>query len=164
MRQKYMSGGCFAAMAALWGLPLAIAANTTEELSVSLQVPAECRIDSVSALDFGEQTLLDGAVQKTATFGLKCSNTAGFSIGLDNGKAFTDGKRALLGAATGNKIHYELFMDSAGTKAWGSSATDSLAGEGIGTTQTMTVYARVNAGQTPAPDTYSDSVTLSVTY
>jgi spore coat protein U-like protein len=48
---------------------------------------------------------------------------------------------------------------------WGITiGTDTVSATGNGAAQTHTVYGRVPAQTTPAPATYSDTVTVTVTY
>jgi spore coat protein U-like protein len=39
-----------------------------------------------------------------------------------------------------------------------------VSGTGIGSSQNYTVYGRVQAQTTPAPGTYTDTITVTVTY
>jgi len=43
-------------------------------------------------------------------------------------------------------------------------STDTVAATGNGASQSYTVYGRVPAQTTPAPGTYTDTVTVTVTY
>ena len=64
-----------------------------------------------------------------------------------------------------NTLGYKLFRDSGRTQNWGNTVgTDTVAGTGNGTQQTLTIYGRVPAQTTPAPATYNDTVTVTVTY
>ncbi|HHI81785.1 MAG TPA: spore coat U domain-containing protein, partial [Rhizobiales bacterium] len=60
---------------------------------------------------------------------------------------------------------YKMFSDSGRTSNWGETVTvDTVAGIGNGASQTLTIYGRVPAQTTPAPGTYTDTVTITVTY
>lgn len=62
-------------------------------------------------------------------------------------------------------IGYALYRDSGRTQNWGETVgTDTVAGTGDGNVQAITVYGRVPAQATPGVGTYTDSVTVTVTY
>ena len=62
-------------------------------------------------------------------------------------------------------VNYSLYSDSGRTTVWGNTVgTDTVAATGSGASQSYTVYGRVTAQTTPAPGTYSDTVTVTVTY
>jgi spore coat protein U-like protein len=65
----------------------------------------------------------------------------------------------------GETIDYQMFKDAAYTENWGDTvSTDTVSGTGIGTEQSFTVYGRVPAQTTPATGTYTDTVTVTVTF
>jgi spore coat protein U-like protein len=48
---------------------------------------------------------------------------------------------------------------------WGNTVgTDTVAATGSGAAQSYTVYGRITAQTTPAPGTYTDTITVTVTY
>jgi spore coat protein U-like protein len=62
-------------------------------------------------------------------------------------------------------VQYKLFQDSGRTINWGNNtASDTKNDTGNGAAQTHTIYGRVPVQTTAAPDTYSDTVTVTVTY
>ena len=67
-------------------------------------------------------------------------------------------------ASGANRITYGLFRNSARTQGWFNTAGTTQAGTGTGSAQTLPVYGRVGAQTTPPPGTYSDTVTVTVTY
>ncbi|MHA1553068.1 MAG: spore coat protein U domain-containing protein, partial [Alphaproteobacteria bacterium] len=57
------------------------------------------------------------------------------------------------------------FSDIGRATNWGDTIdTDTVADTGDGTTQNFTIYGRVPVQTTPAPATYTDTVTITVTY
>ena len=67
-------------------------------------------------------------------------------------------------AAGGQFVTYELYRNTGRTLRWGNTlGTDTQAGTGTGTAQSQTVFGRV-APQTPNVGSYSDTVTVTVTY
>jgi spore coat protein U-like protein len=62
-------------------------------------------------------------------------------------------------------INYSLFSDSGRTVNWGNTVgTDTVAATGNGSAQAYNVYGRIPAQTTPAPATYTDTITVTVTY
>ena len=96
---------------------------------------------------------------------MSCTNTTPYNIGLDAGTgsgATVATRKMTSGGAT---VSYSLYSDSAHATVWGNTiGTDAVAGTGNGTGQNYTVYGRVPPQTTPAPGTYTDTITVTVTY
>jgi spore coat protein U-like protein len=62
-------------------------------------------------------------------------------------------------------LHYHLYSDSGHTVNWGNTVgTDTVSMTGSGVAQTLTVYGQVPAGQFVTPGSYSDTITVTLTY
>jgi spore coat protein U-like protein len=62
-------------------------------------------------------------------------------------------------------LHYKLFSDSGHTINWGNTVgTDTVSKTGSGAAQTLTVYGQVPAGQYVTSGSYSDTITVTLTY
>jgi spore coat protein U-like protein len=62
-------------------------------------------------------------------------------------------------------LNYGLFTNSGHTTNWGdTSATNWVSGTGNGAVQPITVYGQIPATQYVAPGSYTDTITVSVTY
>ena len=108
--------------------------------------------------------MLSANVDQTSTITVTCTNTTPYNIGLDKGlnggSVTTRQKKA--GSAL---ITYSLFSASGRTVNWGNTVgTDTVAATGNGTGQAYTVYGRIPPQTTPAPASYSDTITITVTY
>ena len=151
--------------AALAYVSPAAASTVSGTLSVSLTIQATCTVASSSAVAFGTSGLLNSNADNTGTLGVQCSNTTPYVVALDAGAgtgATTTVRKLTNGAAT---VNYALYRDSARTLIWGNtSGTDTLAGTGNGSVQSLTVYGRVPVQSTPAPGSYADTVNVTVTY
>ena len=67
--------------------------------------------------------------------------------------------------ATNNTVTYSLYSDVSRSVVWGTTVgVDTVAATGNGAAQSYTVYGRIPAQSTPAPATYSDTITVTVTY
>ena len=157
--------GVLASACLLQSVELPLASTTTTSFSVSITLAATCTINSASALTFGNQGILSTNVDQTSTIQVTCTNTTPYNIGLDAGTgtgASVATRKLTSGAAT---VNYTLYSDSGRTTIWGTTiGTNTVAGTGNGTGQNYTVYGRVPSQTTPAPGTYSDTITVTVTY
>lgn len=151
--------------AALAGGSAAIAATATSSFQSQIVIQADCHILSTNTLNFGTQGVLTANVDATATFNVQCTNTTPYNIGLDAGTTTggtTSTRRMTSGTAT---IDYQMFSNSGRTTNWGNTiGTNTVTSNGTGASQTFTIYGRVPAQNTPAPATYTDTVTITVTY
>lgn len=136
------------------------AATVSPSFTVSAAPIADCSV-SAGALAFGAKGSLTANVDSTATISATCTGTTPYAIGLGNGLTGTSAtdRRMTSGA---NSISYALYLDSARTNVWSTSATAS--GTGTGSSYTHIVYGRVPAQTTPAPSSYSDTVVVTLTY
>jgi spore coat protein U-like protein len=120
---------------------------------------------STNTLNFGTQNILTANVDVQANFSVQCTNTTPYNIGLNAGSTAggTIATRLMTsGAAT---VQYRMYSDAARTVNWGNTVgTDTVSGTGNGSAQALTVYGRVPVQATPAPATYNDTVTVTITY
>lgn len=141
------------------------AATTTSNFTVQVTITASCTINSAATLNFGSQGVLAANVDQTSTIQVQCTNTTPYNIGLDAGTgsgATVAVRKMTSGGAT---VNYTLYSDSGRTTVWGNTVgTDTVAATGNGAAQAYTVYGRVPSQTTPAPGTYTDTITVTVTY
>jgi spore coat protein U-like protein len=139
------------------------AATATTTFSVTATVQATCLI-SANTLGFGTYTGVQ--ISATTTLQVTCTNTTPYNVGLNPGTATgaTVTTRKMTGPASAT-LNYALYQDSAHTINWGQTVgTDTVSGTGNGSAQTLTVYGLLAAGQFPAPGSYADTITATVTY
>lgn len=156
-------------VAAFCLLPFASAAQgttTTTTFTVQVTITASCVINSASTLNFGgSQGVLGANVDQTSTIQVQCTNTTPYNIGLNAGTATgaTVTTRKMTSGA--NTVSYSLYSDSGRTTNWGNTVgTDTVSATGSGAAQSFTVYGRIPPQSTPAPATYTDTITVTVTY
>jgi spore coat protein U-like protein len=165
--------GVLAGLACIGG-PAVATTQVQSSFAVSLTIAATCVINSTSAMAFGSLGVLGGISgtdpnYATATIAVQCTNTTPFDIGLDGGAngGLATGFRKLLNTAALSTatVNYELFTDTGHTTNWGNTVgTDTSSKVADGASHTYTVYGRIPAQTTPAPGTYADLVTVTVTY
>jgi len=140
-------------------------ASTTTTTFTTQIAGAACTINSASTLDFGTAGVPAANVDQTSTVQVTCTNTTPYNIGLDAGTGTdaTVAARKLTGG--GATVTYTLYSDSARTTVWGNTAgADAVAATGNGSAQSYTIYGRMPSQASPAPGTYNDTVTVTVTY
>ena len=159
---------CALALAGAYFLVLtetSYAATATTTLAVQVTITASCTINSASALNFGTQGILSANVDQTSTIQVTCTNSTPYNIGLNAGTgtgATVATRKLTSGGAT---VNYTLYSDSGRSTVWGNTvSTDTAAGTGNGGAQSYTVYGRIPTQTTPAPGTYTDTITVTVTY
>jgi spore coat protein U-like protein len=143
------------------------AATTTATFGVSLAITAQCVINSTTLMDFNSGTI--GVINinhdATSTLKLQCTNTTPFNIGLDAGTTSGGTVAQRLLVNSGNTINYNLYTAIDHATVWGNTVlTDTVASTGTGAEQTFTIYGRVPPQTTPAPATYTDLITVTITY
>lgn len=123
-------------------------------------------------LNFGSIDGLPGMGNRdqASTINVTCSASTAYKVGLSpsNGSTTGAGVMTPTGGLPGNTdtVPYRLYSNAARTTAWGSVIdTNTVAGTGNGTVQALTVYGRVlGSSVNVRPDSYRDTVTVSVTY
>lgn len=152
---------------------LAYAATQTTTFTVSVTITASCTI-SATNLAFGNQGVLTANVDQTSTITANCTNTTPYSVGLDDGLYYAGGTRRMQDTGAGTTyVSYGVYTDAARTTNWtttnaagscsGGASTCAL-GTGNGANQAITVYGRIPTQTTPAPATFNDTITATITY
>ena len=152
---------------------LAQAGTATANLTVQITITAACTINAAT-LTFASTagtSLLTTAVTGSTTVSVTCTNSAPYSIGMSQGANYSSGSNRM--ANSGNYIPYGLYVDSGYTHPWTTGATNSTCtttndcylGTGNGSAQSVNIYGQVPTVATaPAGGTYTDTVTMTITY
>jgi spore coat protein U-like protein len=137
--------------------------SATTSFAVTATVQATCTV-SATSLAFGSYS--GALLSSTSTISATCTNTTPYNIGLNAGTASgaTVANRSMTGPSA-SLLHYKLFSDSGYTKNWGVTiGTDTVAKTGTGAVQAVTVYGQTPAGQYVRPGSYTDTITVTLTY
>jgi len=130
--------------------------------TVTATVGSQCAV-SASTLDFGTVGLLTANTDNTSALTVQCASGVAYQVGLDNGQHATGTTRRLQGP--GGFVTYELYRNTGRTQRWGTTLnSDTVAGNGNGSNQALTVFGRVPGQTTPSAGTYNDTITVTVTY
>jgi spore coat protein U-like protein len=136
--------------------------SATATFSVTATIVKDCTV-SATNLAFGNYT--GGVSNSTSTVSVTCTSgttyTVGLSAGLATGATVTT-RKMQNGSAL---LNYGLYSNSGHTTNWGNtSATNWVSGTGSGSAQGITVYGQIPAAQYVKPGSYTDTITVSVTY
>jgi spore coat protein U-like protein len=162
MKKILLSGLSFIALNA----GFAHAATATTTFLAKVVIAGACSVTATN-LDFGTQGIIAANVDMTSAISVTCTNTTPYAVGLNSGTYGTavNARKMKISAAGVNAVSYSMFRDSARILNWGNTvAIDTLAGVGTGLAQSLTVYGRVPAQAAVAPGTYTDTVSVTVTY
>lgn len=144
----------------------------TTTLNTNANLAANCQIDTAPNIPFGVYNpLAPGDIDLSPNLVTRCTKTTAYTISLSTGVsgAFATRKMDSAGANT-DQLSYNLFTPAGFSVIWGdgtggSSAVASTgAGMLVGTAVTRTINARLFAGQDLSADTYSDTVTVTISY
>lgn len=139
------------------------ASTATSTFQVSATVPASCQV-SATNLNFGNFT--GTQLQATSTISVTCTDTTPYTVGLGPGTAAgaTVTSRQMTGPSSAT-LGYGLYSDATDSTNWGNtSGTNEVSGTGTGSAQALTVYGLIPAGSMPIPGSYTDTITITVTY
>jgi len=165
MRKLVIGLGGAAAVAALG--TAAYAATATGTLNVTLTITASCTVQNSPTLAFGSVGTLTSNTDATTAITVQCTNTTTYDIALGQGANGTSvTARQMLGTGgSPSTVNYALYRDAGRTQNWGQTiGTDVVSGTGNGADQNVTVYGRVPIQTSVKPDTYTDTVAITVTY
>ena len=136
------------------------ASPATSTFTARITIQNDCTVSSPNDLDFGTVGLLSSNVDTSMDFTVTCTNNAPYTIAMDDGQNASGSTNRM---SNGSEfVSYELYQDSTYGTVW--DASNTVSGTGTGTAQTYTVYGRVPPQATPSAGTYTDTVTITVTY
>jgi spore coat protein U-like protein len=150
----------------------ALATDVSSDLALSATISASCRVNS-GALNFNtyDPTGIHATapLDRSGTFRLTCTNGTPATVKLGQGNNPGDGStdaaplRRMEGDV-GIYLRYDVYQDAGRTTAWGNTTGTGRAVTGTGTQATLTVYGRVLPGQLVPVGTYSDTITVTVSF
>ncbi|MDE1140143.1 MAG: spore coat U domain-containing protein [Paraburkholderia tropica] len=139
------------------------ATQGTFAFSSTATVINNCNI-SATNVAFGSAGVLSSALRANGSITAQCTNGDAFKIALNSGSSGNVAARTMARSGGGGSVSYQLYLDSGYSSAWGdgTGSTATAAGTGSGTQQVFTVYGRVPSQTTPAPGSYSDTITATI--
>lgn len=149
--------------------PPATCGNTTTAtfpFIVTATVVKKCNISYANHVNVGAVNANQLGATASSSLGGICSRNTPYTIGLLPSNSNTAGNGIMKGNRSGNTdtVPYQLrAMAGATGNVWGNTAQNSVAGTGTGVTFNHNVYVTLPSVNY-TPDSYSDTVTISVTY
>jgi spore coat protein U-like protein len=132
---------------------LLLASGTAAESAV-------CNVQS-NGVAFGNYDTLDPApLDGVGSLAVQCDSNTAFTVDLGPGGATTN-QRLLAGI--GGILRYNLFTDATRTAIWGDGASGSNLSS-TGSNVTLSIFGRIEARQNVSAGTYTDTVTITLTY
>ena len=122
---------------------------------------ATCSLN-VQGVNFGGYDYMSSqSLDSTGHVMVTCDVASSFSISLSTG-AGTYASRTMQNGA--HPLSYNLYTDPAHTMVWGDGTAGSVVVSGSGTDVDEVVYGSAPAGQNPYIGTYSDAITVTLTF
>ena len=153
---------------------LIAATSKTASIGLTAEVLPACSAGSTApatlgqfgVLDFGTYFSLTALVSVTSQIGngslrVNCLLNTPYRVLLSAGGSGSVAARRMTGPAAA-QINYNLYTSSAYTTVWDN--TTGVTGTGSGTDQYLQVYGRVPAQAAPTPGTYTDTITVTVSW
>ncbi|WP_323123093.1 Csu type fimbrial protein [Burkholderia alba] len=137
----------------------------TFSFTATATVINNCNITATNVA-FAPTGVIRTALTATGTINAQCTNGDAFEIALNGGGSGSVAARTMLRSGGGGSVNYQLYQDAAHSIAWGdgTSGTSMATGTGSGTSQALTVYGLVPVQATPAPGSYSDTITATISF
>jgi spore coat protein U-like protein len=139
--------------------------NGTFPFTTSATVVNNCLI-SATNVAFGTAGVLRSSLAAVGSISARCTNGDAFRISLNGGASGNVAARTLKQQGGGGVVNYQLYTDSARSVPWGdgTAGTSMVTGTGSGNAQAISVYGQVPAQATPAPGSYSDTITATIVF
>ncbi|MFT3693197.1 MAG: spore coat protein U domain-containing protein [Kofleriaceae bacterium] len=126
---------------------------------------AGCSYSTISPVSFSYNPLSTGVTDGSGYVTYKCTaGTTSITVDIDYGGR---GNRTMVGSISGNTdtLAYTLFQDATRLIAWGNTALTHMTIIAPPTVFTqLPVYGRMAAKQDVTVDSYSDTMTVTITY
>ena len=132
--------------------------------SATATVLSAC-IVSAQNINFGTVGFLASNTDATGAITVQCDLGLPYTVSLNGGISGATNPTLRQMSFSGSTVTYGLYQDSARSQPWGNTmGSNTVAGIGTGSSQTLTVYGRIPAQTTPAPGTYTDTIVVTVGY
>jgi len=142
----------------------AAAATSTATISVTATVSASCNVTG-GTLAFGTYDVLSASpTDASLVFTATCATGTSATIGLGLG-SHASGTTRRMADADGDLITYELYKESSHTTVWGQSGAATVSYLSTSSApNNFTVYGRIAPEQNVDTESYSDTVTITITF
>jgi spore coat protein U-like protein len=149
---------------------IADAATTTTTFAVTATVQSTCSA-TATPLAFGAYTPGAGPLAQNSTISVKCTKSTPYTISLNKGTTTGGTVAQRLMTSPGGTLQYNLFTSATFGSVFGdgtlSTVTVPGTGAGLATANTVTVFGQLldsTFNQAAVPGSYTDTITVTVTY
>lgn len=163
MKALMQSITCSLLAASLLVSQAASASTATQNFNVTATVVNACSLSSISDLALGNYNFSTPSLSTTSvnvTCSLGSSYTLHINDGLYGSSAST---RKMKHATLTDNLNYTLSNTLAGA-TWGDTFATGITGTGLGVAVPTTIYGSVAASQGVTAGSYSDTLTMTVTF
>ena len=139
---------------------------TSVPFTTSLRYNTSCSV-TATTLNFGSSGVISSNIDTSNSVSVTCTTGTPYTVSLSGGNSgATDPTlRKLANAGNTAFVTYGIYRDAARSLPWGSTiGTNTAAGTGTGSAQIYAGYGRVPPQTTPAAQTYTDTIIMTVTY
>lgn len=159
-----------AALVSLMAPGLAGATTAGNTFQATVTVISSCTV-SGTTLNFGNSidALATGTpLDATSALSVQCTNTTPYTVALNagtNAGGASNFSTRLMKSGS-NSLAYQLYLDNSRATVWGdgTASSSTLAGTGTGNVQTINIYGRLPSLANVVPGSYTDTVTVTVSY
>ncbi len=136
----------------------------SSQVHALVTVSSDCQL-STTPLSFGGYDPLSNTPNDaTNTINVLCTLTTPYHIRLDRGVYGSSVTTRQLGNGAA-RLNYELMRDAGRTLNWGETdSIDTVESTGTGGAQAFAVYGRIPALQAVTAGSYSDTITVTVSF
>ena len=141
------------------------AATATTSFAVSATVASGCAVTALP-LAFGSYDPAGAStVDATTSVTVLCTLGTPYHVGLNAGGTAGASVATRKLASGLNRLNYTLYTDTNRSAVWGNTVgTDTVSGTYAIGQAALTVYGRIASGQAVAAGTYTDTITVTITY
>lgn len=130
-------------------------------LALPMLAHAQCTVTVVNVAFGGYDVFETQATETTGSVGVTCDSGTSYTISLSAGLG-TFAARVMTNGS--NQLDYNLFTDSQRLTIWGDGTAGSATEGAAGTGGSYTIYGMIPARQNAPVGSYSDTVTVTVSY
>jgi spore coat protein U-like protein len=152
----------------------AVAQQTlTDDINVTAVVTAACTSVTATDVDFGSAAAADvNQDDQTSTITVTCDTGTAWTVEIDYGMNPVAGTPPIrnvtssVAPSAGERMDYYIFSDAGRTTTWGTTADGDnvVTGTGTGAADPLTAYFRLVRTSGNSPGTYTDLVTVTMTF
>lgn len=134
--------------------------------SVAWQAWGACSVNT-QALGYGDYNVFSNQhLESVATISITCDAVSSYDIALSPGGSGSYAARSMANGA--HRLNYNLYTDAARNTIWGDGTSGTVTVSGTfsitSTASNHTIYGRIPARQNAYIGSYSDTVTVTVSF